>query len=185
MILIERTSQTELLIEETAQGRQLYIEGVFMQSDVKNRNGRIYPKAILEAATNRYINEYVKTNRALGELNHPADRAQTDPAEAAILITELSWKGNDVVGKAKVLNTPKGQIVKGLLEGGWNAGVSSRATGSVKRVNGILEVQSDLQLFGVDCVDGPSAPDAFVNSLYESQEHFTKYLQEYIRSIKL
>jgi hypothetical protein len=185
MILIERSNQTELLVEETAQGRQLYIEGCFMQAEVKNRNGRMYPKAVLEKALDMYVSQYVNERRAIGELNHPADRAQADPAEAAILIDSLYWEGNDIIGKAKVLSTPKGQIVKGLLEGGWKAGVSSRATGSVKRIGESNVVQPDLTLWAVDVVDGPSAPDAFVSSLYEQSNNFNKYLQEYILSLKL
>jgi hypothetical protein len=185
MILIETVNNTELLVENTPEGKQLYIEGCFMQSEVKNRNGRIYPKAVLEQAVDSYINNFVKERRAIGELNHPADRAQADPAEAAILIDSLYWKGNDVFGKAKVLSTPKGQIVKGLLEGGWKAGVSSRATGSVKTISGTPVVQPDLKLWAVDVVDGPSAPDAFVKQLYEQQEHFSKHLLEFIKSIKL
>jgi hypothetical protein len=185
MILIETVNNTELLVENTAEGKQLYIEGCFMQSEVKNRNGRIYPKAVLEQAVDSYINNFVKERRAIGELNHPADRAQADPAEAAILIESLYWNGNDVIGKAKVLSTPKGQIVKGLLEGGWKAGVSSRATGSVKTISGTPIVQPDLKLWAVDVVDGPSAPDAFVKQLYEQQEHFSKHLLEFIKTIKL
>jgi len=186
MILVERSDQIETLVENTRTGKNLFIEGVFMQSEVKNRNGRIYPKGVLERALDAYNNNYVIERRALGELNHPEDRAQVDPAEACILIESLYWQGNDIVGKAKVLSTPKGQIVKGLLEGGWKGGVSSRATGSVKRMDEANVVQSDLQLWAVDVVDGPSAPSAFVNSLYEQHKHqLGKTLVEYINSLKL
>jgi hypothetical protein len=157
-----------------------------MQSEVKNRNGRIYPKAVLEKALHQYNANYVLERRALGELNHPEDRAQVDPTEACIIIESLSWHGNDIVGKARVLTTPKGQIVKSLLEGGWKGGVSSRATGSLKRVDEANIVQPDLQLWAVDVVDGPSAPSAYVNSLYEQHNaQLSIALVEYINSLKI
>lgn len=185
MLLLERSDQIEVLVENSKVGKNMFIEGVFMQAEVKNRNGRVYPKSVLEKALNIYNENYVLQSRALGELNHPADRAQADPAEACILIESLSWHKNDIIGKAKVLSTPKGQIVKGLLEGGWKGGVSSRATGSTKRVDEANVVQPDLQLWAVDVVDGPSAPSAYVQSLYEQQQNLSKFLQEYIHSLKL
>ena len=160
---------TEIITEATADGRKnLYINGIFMQADKKNRNGRIYPKGILEEAVNVFSNDFVKRNRALGELNHPT-RLNVDPAEACHLITELRWEGSDVIGKARVLEgTPKGAILKGLIEGGVCMGVSSRAAGSVKKNSkGINEVQKDLRLSTVDAVSDPSAPDAFVQGLME------------------
>ncbi len=150
-------------------GGDLYIEGIFMQSNVVNRNGRRYPKKVMENAVSKYIQEQVKTNQALGELNHPS-RSNVDPAEAAIRITELWWDGDNVMGKAIVLNTPKGQIVRGLIEGGWVPGVSSRGLGSVKQVDGINEVQDFRLTVGVDVVWGPSAPAAYVKPVTESNE---------------
>jgi len=185
MLLIERSSNIETLVENTTEGKQMFIEGCFMQADVKNRNGRIYPKSVMEKALDDYVRDYVNERRAIGELNHPEDRAQADPKHAAILIESLSWNGNDIIGKARVLNTPNGQIVKGLLEGGWKAGVSSRATGSVTKKENANIVGSDLKLYAVDVVDGPSAPDAFVKTLYESHQNFNKYLVEYIMSLNL
>ncbi|AGB07002.1 hypothetical protein [Vibrio phage XZ1] len=153
----------------TEKGGDLYIEGIFMQSNVVNRNGRRYPKKVMENAVSKYMKEQVNTNQALGELNHPS-RSNVDPAEAAIRITELWWDGDNVMGKAIVLNTPKGQIVRGLIEGGWVPGVSSRGLGSVKQVDGINEVQDFRLTVGVDVVWGPSAPAAYVKPVTESNE---------------
>lgn len=169
-LLVESSEQVEVLTEQTDQGKQLYIEGIFAQANKKNGNGRIYERNVMEKAMGKYLSEYVTKNRALGELNHPADRPFADPAEAAILITEMNWHGDDVYGKAKVLNTPKGQIVKGLLEGGFNMGVSTRALGSLKEKNGIKYVQDDLMFTAVDAVDNPSAPDAYVSALTECRQ---------------
>jgi len=168
-LLIESSDQVEVLTEQTEQGKKLYIEGIFAQSEVKNGNGRIYERKVMETAMDKYITEYVDRRRALGELNHP-DYPMVDPAEACIRITELKWDGNDVYGKALVLETPKGQIVKGLLEGGFNMGVSTRALGSLKERNGVKYVQDDLMFTAVDCVDNPSAPKAYVNALTECQK---------------
>ena len=160
---------TEILTEATNDGKKnLYIHGIFMQANKKNRNGRVYPKGILEEAVNVYNNDFVSKKRAIGELNHPT-RLNVDPAEASHLITELTWDGSDVIGKARILEgTPKGAILKGLVEGGVCMGVSSRAAGSVKKnKQGINEVQNDLRLSTVDAVSDPSAPDAFVQGLME------------------
>ena len=166
-LLVEASDQIEVLSEQTENGKQLYIEGIFAQSNKLNGNGRIYEKQVMEGAIDKYIKEYVSRNRALGELNHP-ERPFPDPAEAAIRITELKWSGNDVYGKALVLNTPKGQIIKGLIEGGFNMGVSTRALGSLKEKDGVKYVQSDLMFTAVDAVDNPSGPDCYVNPLMES-----------------
>lgn len=156
------------LVEARSPGRgkpgDVTISGIFMQAEVVNRNGRKYPKAVLEKSVSKYMQEQVLTNQALGELNHPP-RANVDPEHAAIRITNLTWKGNNVMGEAVVLNTPKGKIVKALIEGGWVPGVSSRGLGSVKQVNGINEVQDGFRLtVGVDVVWGPSAPSAYVQA---------------------
>lgn len=162
--------ETEILTESTKDGKKsMYIHGIFMQSNKKNRNGRIYPKGIMEKAVEIFDRDLVSKNRALGELNHPKDRLNIDPAEACHLITELKWNGDDVIGKARILEgTPKGAILKGLIEGGVSMGVSSRAAGSVKKnKQGINEVQSDLRLATVDAVSDPSAHDAYVRGLVE------------------
>lgn len=168
-LLVEHSDNIEVLTEQTEDGKKLYIEGIFAQASIRNGNGRIYEKHIMEKAMGEYVDKYVSKRRALGELNHP-DYPTVDPAEACIRITELDWQGNDVYGKALVLNTPKGQIVKGLLEGGFNMGVSTRALGSLKEKNGAKYVQDDLMFTAVDCVDNPSAPDAYVNALSECQQ---------------
>ncbi|CAL9955428.1 head maturation protease [Vibrio phage D479] len=148
----------------------MYIEGVFMQADVVNRNGRRYPKKVMEKAVDKYITEQVVTRQALGELNHPS-RSNVDPAEAAIRITELWWDGANVMGKAIVLDTTKGKEVQALIKGGWVPGVSSRGLGSVKQVGGINEVQDFRLTVGVDVVWGPSAPNAYVRAVNESTQH--------------
>ena len=161
--------ETEVLTEAASDGKKYtYIHGIFMQADKKNRNGRIYPKGVLQEAVDIFNRDLVSKNRAIGELNHPA-RLNVDPAEACHLITELKWNGSDVIGKARILEgTPKGAILKGLIDGGVCMGVSSRAAGSVKKnAKGINEVQNDLRLSTVDAVSDPSAPDAFVQGLME------------------
>jgi len=161
---LEGTTES-ILIEENGK-KNMYIEGIFMQSAVKNRNGRIYPTKILESAVNKYIEESVNTNTALGELNHATD-PNPDPANASHRIVELHKDGNDFFGKALILNTPKGNIVRGLIEGDTRLGVSSRGLGTTKVVNGINEVQDNYILKCVDIVANPSAPDAFVNGIME------------------
>ena len=146
-----------------------FIEGVFMQSEAKNRNGRIYPKAIMESAVDKYVTEQVSQNRAVGELNHP-EGPTVNLDKVSHKITELSWKGNDVVGKAQVLDTPMGNIVKGLLEGGVQLGVSTRGMGSLEEKNGTMYVKDDFVLNTVDIVQDPSAPTAFVNGIMEGVE---------------
>lgn len=164
---------TELTVEESENGKKnLYIEGIFMQAAKKNRNGRIYPTPVLEGAVNKYITEAVETNSAIGELNHPKSPIP-DPDNASHRIVELRKEGDDFYGKALILNTPQGQKVRGLLEGGVRLGVSSRGLGTVKAVNGVNEVQSDFQLKTVDIVHNPSAPDAFVNGIMEGVEFAT------------
>lgn len=166
-LLFESSHQIEVLHENTDRGKQLYIEGIFAQSELKNGNGRFYPKEVMESAVDKYVTSLVSTRRALGELNHP-DRPFPDPAEAAILIESMTWQGNDVIGKAKVLNTPKGQIIASLLEADFNMGVSTRGLGSLKESNGMKYVQKDFMLTAVDAVDGPSGPNCYVKPMVES-----------------
>lgn len=149
--------------------KKFCIEGIFMQAEKKNKNGRVYPKKILEKETTRYINEKVKKNRAYGELNHPT-KPTVDLERAAILVNELAWNGNDVHGKATVMNTPKGKILQGILEAGGSFGVSSRAMGSLKESDDGQIVQSDYSLYAIDVVSDPSAPEAFVNGIMEGVE---------------
>lgn len=168
-LLKEQTSQIEVLNEASMQGeKKVYLHGIFLQSEVKNRNGRVYPKSVMEAAVDKYINEYVSQRMAIGELSHP-EYPMPKPEEAAILIESLEWQGDNVIGKALVLNTPKGQIVKGLLEGGYRMGVSSRGLGNLVEKRGVPTV-TDFLLNAIDAVHGPSAPDAYVNAINESLE---------------
>lgn len=166
-LLFETNNNVEVLVENTSTGKQLYIEGIFAQAEVRNGNKRFYSKSIMEKALNSYVDTYVSTRRALGELNHP-DRPFVDPAEAAILIESLTWQGNDIVGKARVLNTPRGQVVAGLLEGGFNMGVSTRGLGSLRESGGIKYVQDDYMMTAIDAVDGPSGPNCYVRPMVES-----------------
>lgn len=178
----------DLSINENNEDKQLYIEGIFLQAEVPNKNNRIYRLPLLEREANRYNEEFVKTNRALGELNHPKN-PDPDPEKATHRVTELKQKGNDFYGKALILDTPKGQIVKALLNGGTKLGVSSRGMGSFEQVSGLNEVQDDYHLCCIDIVTNPSAPKAFVNGIMENVNwivengHFVKH-QERFDSIK-
>ena len=160
----------ECIVEKKEDGTKKYaIEGVFMQSESKNRNGRIYPKKIMENAVSKYVDTQVSKNRAVGELNHP-EGPTVNLDKVSHLITDLRWEGNDVVGKASILDTPMGQIVKGLLEGGVNLGVSTRGMGSLEQRSNAMYVKDDFQLSTVDIVQDPSAPGAFVNGIMEGVE---------------
>ncbi|MGL6228653.1 MAG: prohead core scaffolding protein and protease [Culicoidibacterales bacterium] len=162
---------TESLVESVERDGNLYIEGIFLQANIPNGNGRIYPKSVLEKAVTKYIQEQVNTKQALGELNHPT-RANPDPLHAAIIIEKLWWQGDNVHGKARVLtgDGAEGDKVASLIRAGWTPGVSSRGLGSVKRNSrGLNEVQEGYRLtVGVDVVWGPSAPNAYVKPYYES-----------------
>ncbi len=160
----------EVLTEAKADGGKKYsIEGVFMQAEQKNRNGRIYPKPIMEKAVDKYVTEQVSKGRAVGELNHP-EGPTVNLDKVSHKIESLDWKGNDVVGKATILETPMGMIVRGLLDGGINLGVSTRGMGSLERGNNAMIVKDDFLLNAVDIVQDPSAPSAFVNGVMEGVE---------------
>ena len=149
--------------------KDFFIEGVFMQSNQKNRNGRIYEKAILEKAVDKYVTEQVKAGRAVGELDHP-EGPTVNLDKVSHKINSLHWQGEDVVGKASILKTPMGKIVEGLLEGGVKLGVSSRGMGSLVAKNGVQYVGKDFMLATIDIVQDPSAPSAFVNGVMEGVE---------------
>ena len=170
MKLITEFTENETLsclIEKKDNGDKSYvIEGVFAQADKKNRNGRVYPKAIMERAVDKYVVEQVNKKRAVGELNHP-EGPTVNLDKVSHLITSLKFEGNDVVGKAQILDTPMGKIVKGLLEGGVQLGVSTRGMGSLEQRNGAMVVKDDFILSTVDIVQDPSAPEAFVNGIME------------------
>jgi len=163
-------SNLQVITESKKDGGKTYvIEGVFMQADKKNRNGRVYGKAILENAVNKYVKEQVKTGRAVGELNHP-EGPTINLDKVSHKITELKFEGSDVIGKASILDTPMGKIVEGLLEGGVKLGVSSRGMGTLVNKQGTSHVGKDFMLSTVDIVQDPSAPGAFVNGIMEGVE---------------
>lgn len=171
-ILIEQVQEFEFLTEADSSGQKNhYIHGIFLQADVKNRNGRIYPEKILENEVNRYRKDKIDTNRALGELSHSTNTS-VDPNLASHKIISLIKEGKNFVGKAKVLSTPKGQIIKSLLDDGVSLGVSSKGLGSLNSKDGCNYVGEDYKLItAADCVLDPSAPDAYVSSLMESTEY--------------
>jgi len=170
MKLIKEISQDlRFLTEASESGKKgFYIEGIFMQADKENKNGRIYPRGIMEKELDRYQN-LIKEKRSLGELGHPPN-PQINLNNVSHLITNLKFEGNDIVGKAKILDTPMGKIAQNFIEEGVGLGVSSRGLGSLKEKNGINEVQDDFHLATVDIVADPSAPDAFVQGIMESAE---------------
>lgn len=173
-LITEYTDQSvEVITEAKDDGKKNYfIEGIFMQGDIKNRNGRIYPSTTLENEMGRYQKEFIETKRALGELGHP-DGPQINGDRVSHLITEMRRDGNDFYGKAKILSTPMGEIVKSLLDEGVKIGVSTRGLGSVKAGrDGVMEVQKDFHLSTVDIVTDPSAPNAFVNGIMENVEYY-------------
>lgn len=168
LIREDNFDDVQTLVEGEGQSKKLYIEGVFLQAGIKNRNGRIYPSSIMEGEVNRYINEKVNKNTAYGELEHPATPV-ISLKNVSHRIVELRKDGNNYIGKAIVGTKGAGEIVHGLVEMGANLGVSSRGTGTLKNIQGINEVQSDFRLAtAADIVTDPSAPDAFVNGIMES-----------------
>jgi hypothetical protein len=169
-LITEHLEKIEYITEAKKDGgKDVYIEGVFMQAEKQNRNNRIYPKEVLAEATKKYVSEQVKTGRAVGELNHP-EGPQINLDKVSHRITELKWNGDDVVGKALILDTPMGKIVKGLVEGGCKLGVSSRGMGTVESKEGKTYVKDDFVLATVDIVQDPSAPSAFVEGIMEGVE---------------
>ena len=166
------TENVEFLVEtnEDTGKKSHFIQGVFMQAEQKNKNGRVYPLGIMENEIKRYGKEYVSKKRALGELNHPQGPT-VNLDRVSHMITELKMVGNDVHGKAKLMDTPMGKIAQNLVSEGASLGVSSRGMGSLKMSNeGINEVQKDFLLSAVDIVADPSAPGAFVNGIMEGKE---------------
>lgn len=170
MKLIREVNESLNIINEQTlgKGKQLYVEGIFLQSNIKNRNGRMYPESVMDKEVNRYIKEKVEKNSAFGELGHP-DNPTINLDRISHLITSLRKEGNNWIGKAKILETPMGQIARGILEGGGRIGTSSRALGSLKMNNeGINIVQDDFMLSTAgDLVGDPSAPDAWVQGIME------------------
>ena len=159
----------EVLTEEKNGKKNYAIEGVFMSAEQKNRNGRIYPKQVLGKAVDAYNTTQVVPGRAVGELNHP-EGPTVNLDKVSHKIESLDWQGNNVVGKATILATPMGEVVKGLLDGGVKLGVSTRGMGSLQRSNDAMIVKDDFILNAVDIVQDPSAPSAFVNGVMEGVE---------------
>lgn len=170
MKLITEVFQDVQYLEEKkeAGGSNLYIEGIFMQSDKQNKNGRMYPRGIMEKEVARY-QDLIREKRSLGELGHPPNPT-INLNQVSHLITELRMDGSNVIGKAKILGTPMGKIAENFIREGVSLGVSSRGVGSLKERNGINEVQDDFHLATVDIVADPSAPDAFVTGIMENAE---------------
>jgi hypothetical protein len=170
-LLREAVEPVELVVEGINSDKKLYIEGVFLQSGIKNRNGRMYPEEIMDKEVNRYITEKINTNSAYGEFTHPSS-PQINLKDVSHLITSLVKEGKNYHGKAKILDTPNGNIAKGILNGGGRLGVSSRALGTLKMNNeGVNIVQNDFMLSTAgDLVLDPSAPDAFIQGIMEGVE---------------
>ena len=172
MILIREESQDiQTVVEESKEEgkKSLYITGPFMQAEVKNRNGRIYPRSVMESALNIF-QKLIEDKRSIGELSHPSTPT-VNPERASHIITELKFDGNDVYGKARILESmPMGKIVKSLIDEGVKIGVSSRAMGSLRNVNGVNYVQPDLVISTIDVVSDPSGPSCFVNGIMEGRD---------------
>lgn len=171
-LITEINEEIECMVEESASGGQksYYISGPYVNTEVQNRNGRFYPKSVIESQMDKQL-LLIKENRAMGELNHP-NSPTVNPERACHIIKSLKWEGNDVIGKSKVLTAlPMGKIVAGLMDEGVKFGVSTRGMGSVKRNSkGMNEVQSDFRLVCVDVVSDPSGPSCFVNGIMEGAE---------------
>jgi hypothetical protein len=171
-LITEINEQVNIITEANeAGGRNFYIEGVFMQAEQKNRNGRMYPLDVLQKETERYVTENVMKNRAYGELGHP-DGPSINLDRVSHIITELRQDGDNWIGKAKLTETPMGNIARGLIESGGQLGVSSRGLGTLKENrDGVQVVQDDFHLAtAADIVADPSAPDAFVRGIMENKE---------------
>lgn len=168
-LITETVHDVKYIIEDNKGGpKSVFIEGIFMQAEIPNRNKRIYPRSIMENELNRY-QKMITEKRALGELGHPPTPT-INLDKVSHLITQLRFENNNVLGRAKLLDTPMGKIAKNFVEEGILLGVSSRGLGSLKERNGIMEVQSDFHLSTIDIVSDPSAPSAFVEGIYESAE---------------
>jgi len=179
----------KLITETTEEGKKQYITGPFLQAEVVNRNKRIYPVNILENEVKRFTESHIKRNCAYGELGHPPT-PNVNLDRLAIHIKELVKEGNTFTGKALIASTPMGDIVRGLLKDGATLGVSSRALGSLKPIQeGINQVQEDLRLLAIDVVSDPSAPDAYVNGIFEGKEYIwdnanDRFVEQQLTAVK-
>jgi len=169
-LIQESSFQLSTIREDTSEGKRMYIEGIFAQAEVVNGNKRWYWKPVLEQSIGNYIENFVKKNRAIGEINHP-DYPMPNPDNAAIRVTEMQWDGNNVLGRALVLKNNQGKNLQSLIEDGYQGGVSTRALGEMKKsksMKGVNEVQMGLITTAVDYVSDPSGPDCWVNGINES-----------------
>lgn len=169
-LIVEVTESVQYITEDENGKKSLFIEGPFLVGEKQNKNGRLYREATLDKEVKRYTEEYINKNRAFGELGHP-DTPTINLDRVAILIKNLTKEGSTWIGKAKILDTPMGNIARNLIEGGAQLGVSSRGMGSLKSVNGVNVVQDDFHLAtAADLVADPSAPGAFVQGIMEGKE---------------
>lgn len=171
-LIKELNEDLQFIVEESSDTgkKSLFIEGVFLQANLKNRNGRMYPKEIMAKEVNRYVKEQVNTKRAYGELGHP-DGPNINLDRVSHMIVSLREDGSNWIGRAKILDTPMGNIASSLIKEGAGLGVSSRGLGTLKEVNGINEVQDDFMLAtAADIVADPSAPDAYIQGIMEGKE---------------
>lgn len=188
-LIKEEISNTRLIVEEKeGKGKSYFIEGIFLQSNIVNRNKRMYKEETMDREVARYMQEQVLNNRAYGELGHP-ENPSINLDRVSHLIVDLRKEGTNYIGKAKILETPMGQIARGLLDGGANLGVSSRALGSLQmNEDGIQVVQDDFMLStAADIVADPSAPDAYVRGIMESKEWVFvdgKFVEQHIEEAK-
>jgi hypothetical protein len=190
-LITETVEDVETIVESNESGGKTYkLKGVMMESDTQNRNGRIYEGKILKKETQRYISEYVDKNRALGELNHPSGPT-VNLDRVSHMVTKLNESGKQILGEAKIIDTPMGKIVKNLIDAGAKLGVSSRGMGSLEKRNGVNYVKEDFTLAAIDIVADPSAPNAFVDGILEGKEWIwdngllvEKQISEYQKKLK-
>ena len=169
-LISEEINNAEYLIEEKNGKKEYKIKGVFLQAEIKNRNGRVYPRHILDKEVRRYNAEFINKNRAFGELGHP-DGPTVNLERVSHMVKKLYPDGDNFIGEAKIMNTPYGKIVKGLIDEGAQLGVSSRGMGSLEQKGGVNYVGKDFYLAtAADIVADPSAPDAFVEGIMENKE---------------
>ena len=174
-LISEEITNAQCLVEQKNGQKEYKIKGIFLQSDIKNRNGRVYPKDILEREVSRYNREFINKNRAFGELGHP-DGPVVNLERVSHMVKKLYPDGKNFIGEAKVMNTPYGKIVKGLIDEGAQLGVSSRGMGTLENKGGANYVKSDFYLAtAADIVADPSAPDAFVEGIMEGKEWVWDY----------
>jgi len=177
-LLVEVSTFRPIITESKTRPGVFEVEGVMQRATAKNQNGRVYSKAILEREMSKYMDEFVKNGNAYGELDHP-ESPVVSLKNASHIVKDLWWKGDDLMGKVELLNTPAGNIVKEIIKAGHTIGISSRGTGSVQQTNeGNLEVQPDFELVCWDFVSNPSTHGAFMNpiSLNEGKKKVSKYM---------